>query len=499
MPIPNQVQGKPLDRLLMQDLALFLDLSSDAIFVRDLEGTIRFWSHGAETLYQWSAAEAVGRRSQELLHTRFPRPQGEIEAEAVSRGRWVGELEHRRRDGGRVIVMSRWAQATGTHAPQSIVEFNTDITEHKRAEQALRDSELRYRALLESAPDAIVTADSEGRIVMTNRQVEACFGYTSNELIGKPLEQLVPVRLAEVHRQRRREYARHPSTRPMGQALDLVAMRKDGSEFPVEISLSPLRLGNTMLVTAVIRDISHRKQAEQELRRLHTLELAQTEHLATLGEIAAGLAHEIKNPLAAMAAALEVIAPAMAGEAQQAIMGEVRAQVVRIKSTLEDLLQYARPRPLQLEAGRLNATVEHAVQLAAGRAQARRVTLRFGGGALPPVTHDADQVHRMVLNLVLNALDAVGEGGAVEVSTGVRDHGRAEALIQVHDNGAGIPAAELTHIFRPFYTTKGAQGSGLGLSLCRRIAELHGGRIEVRSAPGQGSTFIASLPLGEQA
>ena len=483
----------------MQDLALFLDLSSDAIFVRDREGTIQFWSRGAERLYQWSAGEALGRMSQELLHTRFPRPRAEIEAETASQGRWEGELEHRRRDGGRVVVRSRWAQAAGTHAPQHIVEFNTDITEQKRAEQALRESELRYRALLESAPDAIVTVDGEGRIVMTNRQVEACFGYGSQELIGEPLERLVPGRLAEAHRRRRQEYARSPRTRPMGQALDLVATRKDGSEFPVEISLSPLRLGNTVLVTAVIRDISHRKQAEQELRRLHTLELAQTEHLATLGEIAAGLAHEIKNPLAAMAAALEVIAPAMAGEQQQAIMGEVRAQVVRIKSTMEDLLQYARPRPLQLEAGGLNATVEHAVQLAAGRAQARGVKLQFGGGALPPVTHDADQVHRMVLNLVLNALDAVGEGGVVEVSTGVRDHGRREALIQVRDNGAGIPAGELTHIFRPFYTTKGAQGSGLGLSLCRRIAELHGGHIEVRSTPGKGSTFIACLPLGEPA
>jgi signal transduction histidine kinase len=242
--------------------------------------------------------------------------------------------------------------------------------------------------------------------------------------------------------------------------------------------------------------VSERKKAESELRKLHQLQLAEAEHLATLGEVAAGLAHEIKNPLAGIAAALEVLGGELPpGDPSRDIMADVQHQVKRIKSTVDDLLNYARPRPLQLLRSDLNSTVEQVVHFARQQAEARRVTLAFAPGDVPPIIHDPDQIQRMVLNLVLNATEAVNHGGQVEVSTAyfARD-GVRQAEISVRDNGSGIAAEDLEKIFRPFYTTKGRKGTGLGLSLCRRIAELHAGTIDVSSRLGEGSTFTVKLP-----
>lgn len=476
--------------------ARLLDGANDAIFVRDLGGRLLYWNQGAARLYQWTRAEALGQTVQDLLKTQFPVPLASILQEVTQTGTWAGELEQRRKDGGEVKTRSRWMLEAGTAgAAPAILEINTDITEQARAQQALWESEARFRGLLESSPDAIVIVGRDGRIAFANRRLEAMFGYAADELLGQPVEMLIPARFAARHRVHRAEYERHPMAREMGAGLDLVARRRDGREFPVEISLSPQQAGDDLLVTAAIRDVTRRKQAEAELQRLHTLQLAETEHLATLGEIATGLAHEIKNPLAGIAGALEVLAGHSDKPEEKAVMDEVRQQVVRIRETITDLLNYARPRPLQLRAGDLNATVEEVVRFALRQAEAHGIALRFHGGPLPLVVHDADSIHRMVLNLILNALDAIPGVGTVEVATTVAPGPPAAARIEIADSGSGIPAHELENIFRPFYTTKGGKGSGLGLPLCQRIAALHAGRIEVHSTPGQGSRFTVTLPL----
>lgn len=243
---------------------------------------------------------------------------------------------------------------------------------------------------------------------------------------------------------------------------------------------------------------------EQSCRACDThyqLQLARSEHFATLGQVAAGLAHEVRNPLAGIAAALEVLdGEFAASDSRHEIMQEVQAQVGRIKGILTELLNYARPRPLQLTAGDLNATVEHVVEFS--RAQARAVEIVFQPQPLPPITHDPDQMQRLLMNLVMNALDATRErtGDArVMIRTQrrplVAGHGGGPTIqIEVVDNGRGIEPDEMEKIFRPFYTSRTPNGNGLGLSLCRRIAEMHQGRIAVRSTPGQGSIFTVELP-----
>jgi PAS domain S-box-containing protein len=242
--------------------AELLHLTHDAIFVKNLKNEIVFWNRAAERLYGWRMEEARGKLSHDLLQTVFPKPVAEIEAELFEKGYWEGELVHRRRDGSTVIVSSRWALRTDPGGkPTAILESNRDITQRHKAQE-------KFRNLLESAPDAIVIVNRAGLIQLVNAQTEKLFGYAREELLGKPVEILVPSRFSSRHATYRSQYSESPHSRPMGEGLELHGRRKDGTEFPVEISLSPLETEEGTLISSAIRDISARKRAESMFRDL---------------------------------------------------------------------------------------------------------------------------------------------------------------------------------------------------------------------------------------
>jgi PAS domain S-box-containing protein len=245
-----------------RETAELLDLTSDAIFVRDMKSQVVFWNKAAEKLYGWSREEVLGKRTHELLRTTFPKPLKEIEEEILDSGHWEGELTHSRRDGTTLSVFSRWALRTdGAGNPVSILESNSDITQRQQEEK-------KFRNLLEAAPDAMVIADGQGKIVLVNAETERLFGYRREELVGQPVEILVPERFRGKHPQHRQEYTAHPRSRLMGEGLELRGLRKDKTEFPVEISLSPLESPEGILITSAIRDISVRKEAEKHLAQM---------------------------------------------------------------------------------------------------------------------------------------------------------------------------------------------------------------------------------------
>lgn len=231
----------------------------------------------------------------------------------------------------------------------------------------------------------------------------------------------------------------------------------------------------------------------EEIERLHRTQMSRAEHLATLGELATGLAHEIRNPLAGIAGVIEIISRDLpASSPARSVVKEVRQEIARINHIVTDLLQTARPHPPNVRKGNLNTTVEHAVMLGRQQALSNSVQIELQKDpSLPEVEHDSDQIHQVLLNLLLNAMQAINTDGIVKV--GVRQQG-SSAIIEVADNGRGIPPDHLPNIFRPFYTTKG-DGTGLGLSLARRIVEDHHGRIDVSSTLGKGTTFSVVLPL----
>ena len=230
-----------------------------------------------------------------------------------------------------------------------------------------------------------------------------------------------------------------------------------------------------------------------EIEDLHRREMGRAEHLATLGELAAGLAHEIRNPLAGIAGVVDVMGKELPAEStSRAVLGDVQNEILHIQNILNDLLSYARPRPPTFHPADLNVTIEQAVLLARQQVRTRPVKVLFvPNPSLPPVAHDPALIQQVVLNLVLNGIQAIPREGIVDVAIAFEND---RALISVKDNGKGISPDALPKIFRPFFTTR-KEGTGLGLSLANGIVQSHGGKIEASSILGQGTQFRIHLPI----
>lgn len=240
------------------------------------------------------------------------------------------------------------------------------------------------------------------------------------------------------------------------------------------------------------RMVTQLRESRDLIEHLHRTQMSRAEHLATLGELATGLAHEIRNPLAGIAGVVEIIGRDLpATSPARAVVKDVRLEIAQINHILTDLLQTARPHPPAIRRSDLNTTVEHAVMLARQQALSKPIEIVLKKIPVLEVEHDSDQIHQVLLNLLLNSIQAIEGQGRITVEIEPRDE---SAAILVSDTGRGISPEHLPNIFRPFYTTKG-NGTGLGLSLARRIVEEHHGRIDVTSSVGQGTKFAVLLPL----
>ncbi|HXZ41779.1 MAG TPA: ATP-binding protein [Terriglobales bacterium] len=241
------------------------------------------------------------------------------------------------------------------------------------------------------------------------------------------------------------------------------------------------------------RMVTQLRESREEIETLHRTQMSRAEHLATLGELATGLAHEIRNPLAGIAGVVDIVARDLpATSPARAVIKDVRQEISQINHIVGELLQTARPHPPQTRRSDLNITVEHSVMLARQQALAKAIEIVLKKNPdLPEVEHDGDQIHQVLLNLLLNSIQAIDGQGKIVVELEARG---GLAAISVSDTGRGISSENLPNIFRPFYTTKG-NGTGLGLSLARRIVEEHQGSIEVTSSVGKGTKFTVLLPI----
>jgi len=280
--------------------------------------------------------------------------------------------------------------------------------------------------------------------------------------------------------------------RPMVELQEKIALVSDGDlNVAVDFARRNDEIGD------LGRNFNHMlqqlRESREEIETLHRTQMSRAEHLATLGELAAGLAHEIRNPLAGIAGVIEIIGRDLPSTSPaRAVVEDVREEIAQINRILTDLLETARPHPPQICRSNLNTTVEHAVMLARQQVLSKPIRIELQKAPdLPEVEHDSDQIHQVLLNLLLNAVQAMESAGTVCVEIGSRDD---YASVIVSDTGRGIPPQNIPNIFRPFYTTKG-NGTGLGLSLARRIVEEHHGRIEVSSVVGKGSKFEVVLPF----
>ncbi|MBP8252236.1 MAG: PAS domain S-box protein [Herpetosiphon sp.] len=365
--------------------------------------------------------------------------------------------------------------------------------------QRLVQAEAQFRNLLESAPDAIVIVDHNGTIVMLNAQAERIFGYDRQELLNQPIEQLIPERFAGRHKHHRDSYVADPHTRPMGTGMDLMARRKDGSEFPAEISLSYMENDEDLWVTAVVRDVTTQRAAvkEQEYRlkqRVTAAEagLLQSARLAAVGQLAASIAHEINNPLYAARNSLYLLEEDLPEEYRASpYIALARDQLARIAGIIERMRDFYRPLRGDLEPNDLNRIIEDTLALAGLHARHSNTAIMFKPDhELPSVICNADLLRQVFLNLVVNAFDAMNEGGTLTVRTFAKPD---VAIAEISDTGIGIPDDIRAHIFEPFFTNK-PNGTGLGLPISAHIVTQHGGQIDVESVPHHGTTFRISLP-----
>jgi PAS domain S-box-containing protein len=392
----------------------------------------------------------------------------------------------------------RWVLAKGktvvepTNRKERRMGVVLDITERKRAEE-------RFRLAVEASPSAIVMINPQGEIVLVNTLTEKLFGYTREELIGKSIEILVPERF----RADRADFFAAPQSRAMGAGRDLFARRKDGSEFQVEIGLNPIHTNEGTFVLTAIVDITERKRAESELRRNRD-ELAHVARITTMGELAASLAHELNQPLTAILSN---------AQAAQRFLANNRVDVEEVREILRDIVDdnnrasevirrmraLVRKEELEFNSLDLTGMIREIVLLVHSDAVLHNVRVSCDFAArLPEVRGDKIQLQQVLLNLLLNAFDAMKDCSVEDREVSLRVEGGAGMIeVSVSDHGPGLTSDKLDKIFQPFFTTK-REGLGMGLSISRSIIEAHGGRLWAENNNGRGATFHFTVPVAEE-
>lgn len=361
----------------------------------------------------------------------------------------------------------------------------------------------RFEDLLEAAPDAMIITDHGGQILAVNTQVERLFGYTRDELCGCSVDALLPDRLRESHSAHRSRYVADPKTRPMGVARELAGRRKDGSEFPVEISLSPIAVDGGGVVAAV-RDVSERKLLEARL--------VASDRLAALGTLAAGIAHEINNPLTYVALnvdlALEELG-SIASVSQSARLQELELLLMasrdgaeRVRRIVAGLKRFSRASDESRVPTDVQGVLELAIRMSFNEVRYRAQLVKDYAN-VPRVHADESRLGQVFVNLLVNAAQAMPDGhpeeNEIRVATRT-DAAEGNAVVEARDTGAGIPPDVLSRIYDPFFTTKPVGvGTGLGLFISQGIVMSLGGRIEIESTPGAGTVARVVLPAAKAA
>jgi len=367
---------------------------------------------------------------------------------------------------------------------------------NRESSRMLRESEAFMSAVVENALLAVITMDEAGFIVEFNAAAERTFGWRKEEVLGKDLaDLLIPERFREAHRQGLARFLASDNSRLMGRPLTLAALKADGGEMPVELSISVARLGERRFFTAFIADLTDRVRAEEQLARQRDA-LRQSEKLSAMGALLAGVAHELNNPLAILMGRAALLEAKATDPAIREDSGRIKAAADRCGRIVRAFLSMARKKPVQRHAAQLNEVVRGALDLLGYSLRTAGIEVRETlASDLPDIEMDADQIGQVTVNFLVNAQQALEEAPPpreIRVITAKEGH---SLVLRVADNGPGVPADLRERVFDPFFTTKpeGA-GTGVGLSVSRAIAREHGGDLMLEETAA-GASFVLRLPL----
>jgi PAS domain S-box-containing protein len=469
-------------------LDAILNLTVDGIIVIDARGRIEAFNRGAQEIFGYHEEEVVGRNVSMLM----PSPHHEEhdtylerylttgEARIIGIGR---EVTGRRRD-GTLFPVQLSVREMRIGGERKFTGMLHDLTKRAHLEGALGASEARWHAIVDSAVDGIIVIDAHGRIEAFNHAAERLFGYTVDEVLGRNVDMLMPSPHREEHDTYLSRYLATGRAKIIGIGREVQGRRKDGTTFPLHLSVGEITIQGERKFTGILHDLTARVQMEGRLR--------EQEALAKLGEMAAVIAHEIKNPLAGIRGAIQVFGGRMMQEgANTQILKEIIARIDSLDQMMKDMLLFARPpkpKPAPID---LVPLVRMTANLLSTDPALRDVEIDVQGNA-PPVSVDAEMMRVVFQNLLINGAHAMQGKGRIRVAVEVSDSTYQIAFV---DGGPGIPPDVREKIFTPFFTTK-SRGSGLGLPTVKRLIEAHNGQIAVDCPPAGGTTVLIRLPAG---
>ncbi|MBW3584180.1 MAG: PAS domain S-box protein [Euryarchaeota archaeon] len=485
----------PIPMADLSDRDLLFELSNDLMCIAGTDGYFYdlnpAWSH---TL-GWSLDELKSRPFLDFVHP-DDKERTMKEAERLSRGNTVHRFENRyRTKGGRY----RWLvwTATGDVERGRIFAVTRDITHQKNAEEALRASEDRFRSLAESAANAIISSDTTSRITFFNRSAERLFRHRAEDVVGESLTVLMPPEYREAHLDGMARFAKTGQTRIIGRTIELVGQRSDGTTFPLELNIAHWRSQGEDQFTAIIHDITARKEAAERVRQYAERMRRSNEELEQFASVAS---HDLQEPLGVVRSYVQLLERRLEGfddERAKKYMHFIADGTARMQSLIEDLLSYSRvgSRGRDLVPVDTEASVRRALDQLSLRIEesAAEVTVE----PLPRVMADEGQLERLFQNVISNAVKyrRPEVEPRIKIRVGGGEHGMYR--FEVADNGIGIAPEHHDRVFQIFQRLHGRgeyEGTGIGLAICKKIVERHGGRIWLESEPGEGTTVKFTLP-----
>jgi PAS domain S-box-containing protein len=488
-------------------LAAIVESSADAVISETVDGIVTSWNPAAERLYGFRAGEVVGRSTDEIVPD-DRRAEIKVLRAAVEAGESVVEFETKRvrKDGVQIdvsLTLSPIRDAMGAIGGISLVA--RDITARKQVERALRQSAEQYKLVLQTANDAFISIDRQGRIRSWNTEAERLLGWVHEEVVDKAVaETVIPERFRQAHRDGLEHFLATGEAAMFNKRLELAALTRSGEEIPIEMTIWPVAVGDDYLFNAFLRDLRPQRDAEEERVRAHE-EAIRSQRSETVALLAGGLAHDFNNVLTIVSAQTEMLALHANAETCRRV-GEMQSAIARASILTQRLLAFAQRHPAQPEPLEIDDVIDQLEPMIHAALSSRVTLVRNRTADKRKVRIDRGQLEQVIVNLTLNARDAMPDGGTITFETASISVGESDrpkpyvrpgnyVALHVRDTGIGIAPDAHDRIFEPFFTTKAeGAGTGLGLASVYGIVKRSAGYVWAESSGEDGTQFTLLLP-----